>query len=111
MASKAKTPAPAAVAVAAAAPHVDPATISRACTALLQHLRKTAQSTLFEDSSAIFLEFRLKRMPGHELTKPVQMCVPPPHWPLFPPLPPPLTRAPNSSSALPQPRAALAAQP
>ena len=65
----------AAKAAAAAAAAISPATIAQASAALLKHLRATAQAALFEDSSPVFLEFRLKRMPGRELTKPLQMCV------------------------------------
>ena len=52
---------------------IDSDLITKAATSLLQHLKSSARSSLFEDSSAVFLEFRLKRMPGRELTKPVQM--------------------------------------
>jgi hypothetical protein len=50
----------------------------RASTALLTHLQKSGKggaASLFEDHSAIFLEFRLKKMPGRTHAAPVPMCV------------------------------------
>jgi hypothetical protein len=49
----------------------------RASTALLLHLQKSDKggASLFEDQSAIFLEFRLKKMPGRAHEAPVPMCV------------------------------------
>ena len=51
----------------------------RASTALLAHLQKGGKDggSLFEDQSAIFLEFRLKKMPGRAHAAPLPMCVSP----------------------------------
>ena len=51
----------------------------RASTALLSHLQKSGKggASLFEDQSALFLEFRLKKMPGRAHQAPVALCVAP----------------------------------
>ncbi len=47
----------------------------RASTALLKHMQQQDQgkNKLIEDTTTVFISFLLKKIPGRELPKPVQM--------------------------------------
>ena len=55
---------------------VDASLVQKASVALLKHLKGSgSERDLFDSQSAIFLEFRLTKMPGRALSAPKRMCV------------------------------------
>lgn len=53
---------------------VDASYVLKACASLVAHVRKTASgASLFEDSTSLTLEIRLKNMPGRAKSKQLRM--------------------------------------
>lgn len=64
------------MAAAAAPKGLDPVLVGKAATALLAHLKKESKEELFDDGNALSLVFHLKKIPGRQLAKPVQIALP-----------------------------------